>query len=124
MEALKRDDQEHSVPESLRSLFGSIADAFMRGDYSLRDHRIEGVGPIEPATATAIAENVSAYGDSIAPLDASTWERSCYRWMDGHWQVLVDLTTVREPVSDLTLHADLREVSGPLLIEIRSVHVP
>jgi hypothetical protein len=36
----------------------------------------------------------------------------------------VDLTTVREPVSDLTLHADLREASGPLLIEVRSVHVP
>jgi hypothetical protein len=124
MDALKRDDQEHSVPKSLRSLFGSIADAFARRDYSLRDHQIEGVGPIEPSTATAIAENVSAYGDSLAPLDASTWEQSCYRWTDGYWQVLVDLTTVRERVSDLTLHAEMREVSGLLLIEVRSVHVP
>ena len=123
IDGLKRDDQEHAIPESLRSLFSSIAVAFARGDYSLRDHEIEGVAPIEPATAAAIAENVSAYGDSLAPLDASTWERSCYRWMDGHWEVLVDLTTAREPVSDLTLHAHLCDASGPLL-EVRSVHVP
>ena len=123
MDGLKRDDQEHAVPESLRSIFGSIADAFTRGDYSLRDHEIEGVAPIEPATAAAIAKSVSAYGDSLAPLDASTWQRSCYRWMDGHWEVLVDLTTAREPVSDLTLHAHLRDSAG-LLLEVQSVHVP
>ncbi len=123
MDGMKRDDREHSIPESLRSLFQSIADAFALGDYSLRDHQIEGVARIEPSTASAIAENVLAYGDSLAPLDASTWERSCYLWMGGYWQVLVDLTTVHQPVSDLTLHALLRDASGPLL-EVRSVHVP
>jgi len=123
MDGLKRDDQEHAVPESLRHLFCSIADAFARGDYLLRDHQIEGVSPIEPATAAAIAENVSAYGDSLAPLDACTWERSCYRWMDGHWEVLVDLTTTQEPVSDLTLHAHLHDAPGPFL-KVQSVHVP
>lgn len=43
--------------------------------------------------------------------------------MDGYWQVLVDLTTAAEPVSDLTLHAKLYEGNGSRL-EIDSVHVP
>lgn len=119
----KRDDDEHPVPELLRGLFEQVAQAFLEGDFQLLDHHIENVALIEPATAKAIERNVLAYGDGLAPLHPATWERSCYRWMDGHWQVLVDLTTAGEPVSDLTLHAVLRD-SALLLLEVQSVHVP
>jgi len=63
-----------------------------------------------------------AYGEPLAPLNDATWERSVYRWMDGYWQVLVDITTEGEPVSDFTLHAKLFEAGGPRA-EIASVHV-
>jgi len=43
--------------------------------------------------------------------------------MNGYWQLLVDLTTQREQVSDLTLHAKLHDTEPPTL-EIESVHVP
>lgn len=43
--------------------------------------------------------------------------------MDGHWQMLVDLTTEAPPVSDLTLQAKLFDAKGARL-EIASVHVP
>lgn len=42
--------------------------------------------------------------------------------MDGYWQLLVDLSTTREQVSDLTLHAKLYDTE-PLTLEIESVHV-
>jgi len=66
---------------------------------------------------------VSAYGDRLAPLHASTWDHAVYRWMGGYWQFLVDLTTDSEEVSDLTLHVTLRDAEPPTL-EIGSVHVP
>ena len=78
---------------------------------------------MDAATAERIAENVAAYGEPLASLNDSTWERAVYRWMDGYWQVLVDLSTQAERVSDLTLHAKLHEGQGPRL-EICSVHVP
>mgnify|MGYP005984306927 CR=1 FL=1 len=123
MTHLKRDDDEHPVPDHLRGLLEQVAQAFSEGDFQLRDHSIGHVAPIAPATAEAIKKNVLAYGDRLAPLNPATWERSCYRWMDTHWQVLVDLTTAGEQVSDLTLHAILRD-SGGLLLEVQSVHVP
>ena len=119
---LKKDDAEHPVPEPWRSTFRQIASAFAAGDFHLRDRVIDGVAPIDEATAEYIADNVAAYGDALAPLNDATWDHSVYRWMEGYWQMLVDLTTEGEPVSDLTLHAKLYEASGRL--EVDSVHVP
>lgn len=120
---LQKDDQEHPVPEPWRFKFKEIAAAFATGDFQLRYARIDGVKPVERGIAENIAANVPAYGESLAHLNDATWERSVYRWMDGYWQVLVDLTTVGEPVSDLTLHATLDEPDG-CRVTIDSVHVP
>ena len=81
-----------------------------------------GVCEVSPSTANAIAESVSAYGDRLAPLHRSTWGYAIYRWMGDYWQMLVDLTTEGEEVSDLTLHAKLHDTEPPTL-EIESVHV-
>ncbi|HMI20625.1 MAG TPA: hypothetical protein VK533_13890 [Sphingomonas sp.] len=118
-----KDDAEHPIPSEWHATFREIVDAFVAGDYALRDHVIVGVSPIDTSTAASIADNVLAYGDTLAPLNPATWERSIYRWMGGYWQLLVDLTTTRERVSDLTLHAKLYR-TGVTSLEIESVHVP
>jgi hypothetical protein len=118
-----KDDDEHPVPLELHATFHKIAEAFAAGDYALRNHAIAGVRLVDPSTADSIAVAVSAYGDRLAPLHASTWDHAVYRWMGGYWQFLVDLTTDSEEVSDLTLHVTLRDAESPTL-EIGSVHVP
>jgi hypothetical protein len=120
---LKRDEAEHPIPDPWRSTFRQIASAFAAGDFQLSEHRIDGVAPIDAAAAQHIANNIARYGEALAPLNDATWDRSVYRWMDGHWQMLVDLSTEVEPVSDLTLHAKLVEADG-FRLEIDSVHVP
>jgi hypothetical protein len=120
---LRKDDQEHPVPGPWRRKFEEIAAAFATGDFQLRNTRIDGVEPVERGVAEHIAANVAAYGKPLTRLNDATWERSVYRWMDGYWQVLVDLATVGEPVSDLTLHARLDE-PNTCRLTIESVHVP
>ena len=120
--SLARDAQEHPVPVPVRDRVRSIVDAFVEGDLSLEHHPIEGVECVDPRTAAFIARSIAEYGDTLAALDEATWERSCYRWMDGFWEILVDLTTSREAVSDLTLHIKMHDV--PRRIEICSVHTP
>jgi hypothetical protein len=41
---------------------------------SARHHPIDGVRPIDPDTAKWIADNVSAYGEALAPLNEENWE--------------------------------------------------
>ena len=120
---LARDEIERPIPQEWRVTFQEIAAAFATGDFGLKKQPIDGVAPMDEPTSEFIARCVADYGDSIAPLQPATWERSCYLWMDGYWQFLVDLSTEAEEVSDLTLHAILRE-GGDARLEIQSVHVP
>ena len=103
-------------------MFRQIANAFAEGDFQLCDNAIEGVAPVDVTLADFFRESVRSYEDDLAPLNDATWERSFYRWMDGYWQFLVDLTTEQEPVSDLALHAKLDEKTGRS--QLASVHVP
>lgn len=118
-----KDDDEHPIPADLHAAFHKIAEAFASGDYLLRHHPVDGVIPVDPSTAGAIAKNIEAYGDSLAPLNSSTWDHAVYRWMGGYWYLLIDLATEREEVSDLTLHAMVHDIEPPM-IAIQSVHVP
>lgn len=120
---LERNDVEHLVPPEWRIVFHEIADAFVSGDFALQTRIIDRVSPIDQSKAKFIADSISAYGDPVAALRAATWERAVYRWMDGYWQFLVDLTTESEDVSDLTLHATLQD-EDDARIEVQSVHVP
>jgi hypothetical protein len=119
------DGAEHQVPELWRAKFAEIAAAFAAGDFQLCKSHVEGVEPVDQETADHIAGNVAAYVDRLAPLAEATWHRSIYRWTSagGYWEVLVDLSTVSEPVSDLTLHAKVYEADCSRL-KIDSVHVP
>ena len=119
---LAQDEQEHPIPEELRGLFVQIVDALVAGNYSLRAAGLASVEPIDADTVEYIEACITAYGDSLAPLDPAVWERSCYGWQGDHWEMLVDLTTQHQQVSDLTLHASVR--LDPLRVAARSVHVP
>ena len=120
---MMRDDAEHPIPAELRPVYRRIADAFATRDYGLIRNPIEGVQLADSETAVYVAECVEAYGDVLAGLDEGTWERSCYRSIGDHWEALVDLATMHEPVSDLTLHTRIY-LEPELRIVIDSVHVP
>lgn len=80
--------------------------------------------PVSGDTAAWIAGNISAYGETLAPLSDETWERSVYLWTDDHWQAVVDLTTTAGPISDLALHAKLYEAGDDFEVEVYGVYVP
>ncbi|WP_409752510.1 hypothetical protein [Brevundimonas sp.] len=120
---LKKDDGEHPVPDELRHRFRALVSALVSEDFQLSTLAVEGVSPIDADTGGFIAGQVAAYGDGLAPLSDRVWQRSVYRWMDGYWEFVVDLSTVHEPVSDLALHAKLADHQNARL-EVWSVHVP
>jgi hypothetical protein len=120
---LARDDEEHPIPKELRPRFRELVTAFVAGDFELSRHLIDGVAALEADTARFVAGQITAYGDDLAPLCDEVWQRSIYRWMDGHWEFLIDLSTTKETVSDLALHAKLFDFPGAQ-VEVWSVHVP
>ena len=82
------------------------------------------VSPVSEETATQIREYIEDYGEKLIPLQEGTWERSVAMWVGGCWNVVVDLCTESEGVSDLVLHAEVRESEHGYAYEISGVWVP
>ena len=100
-----------------------IADRLVEGDYSLRS-RPPHVAPVDDDLAELIEHQVASYGDELSGLLDETWDRAVYLWMGEHWEVLVDLCTKTEGVSDLGLFVKVFEQAEDFRFQVWSVHVP
>ena len=79
--------------------------------------------PVSPKLADRIARYIAGYGESLVELPEQAWSTSVAHWMDGHWDVLVDLFTASGEC-DLVLSVRVFETAGGYRYEVDAVHVP
>lgn len=120
---LKKKNEELPVPIEWRQVFIDVVEAFKNGDFQL-DDKIKFVNKVSALNAERMAANVTDYGDQLISLSDQTWNFSIYLWMDSYWQVLVDLVTLNEGVSDLVMFVKVRENAGKYCFTIEDIHVP
>jgi len=114
---------QHPVPEEWRDTFREITNRFVNQDYQLRNG-VRGVLPLTQETSSQIAEYIEDYGEILIPLLELTWKTSVVQWLGDRWEVLVDLCTEAEGISDLVLHSFVNEENGEYIIDIHMVYVP
>lgn len=119
----KDESQQIFIPVVWRATFCSIVDALVRGDYSLLNS-IAGVRPLSIDDANRIESNIKNYGCRLVNLPEDTWNTSVCQWMVGYWDVLVDLYTAEEGLSDLVLAVRVYEKNNSFEYEIHMVYVP
>ena len=117
-----KDDEERQIPSAWRVTLTQIVEAFRRGDFVLAG--LANVMPLDPKEAMRISGNISAYGIQLGALPDSTWDTSICPWMDGHWDVLVDLFSSDGDESDLVAFCKVEEKSEQYEFTVDSVHVP
>ena len=119
-ELKKIEGKEQPVPDSWRSALKQIADAFAYGHLPAGD----GIRSIDAEIVEINFGNIRAYPDPTGPLRDESWGTSMCVWMQDHWEVLVDLSTVDGQPSDLVLHAKVFELGGGVEIEPGLIYVP
>lgn len=120
---VRKNALEGPVPSVWRPTLDAIVLRFVHGDYSLNSP-VPGIAPVSGETSREIKTNIRSYGATLVPLKAETWGSSVSIWQGNHWQVLVDLVTEEEGVSDLALSAKVGEVSCGYQFEVYLVYVP
>src|SRR5471030_1211420 len=120
---IKDGKSERPIPTVWRPAFCRIVDAFIKGDYLLKDG-VAGVDAVSEETASHIQSYLSDYGATLKSLPDETWNSSVCIWTGSHWDVLVDLYTNEEGASDLVLSARVTETSHKFKIAIQMVYVP
>lgn len=120
---VKDEGNEFPIPTAWRSVFSRIVEDFVKKDYSLSSG-IAGVSFISNETTNQIKGYIENYGEELIPIPNETWDSSVCVWMDGYWDVLIDLWTAGEGCSDLVLRARVSEVEDGYSIDIGMVYVP
>lgn len=119
----KNEEEELPIPHVWRETFKAIVSAFVKKDYSLTSE-IENVNAVSKETAEQIKEYIEDYGEELIELPNETWDSSVYIYYENYWNVLIDLFTKEEGLSDLVLNAEVRKHNNEYLIDIKLVYVP
>lgn len=110
------------IPTIWRRTLVEIVEAIRLNDYELLDSTSQ-VRKLASSDANRIKKNINDYGCHLATLPENAWQNSICQWMIDYWDVLVDLYTVEEGESDLSLFIRVFEKGDAFEFEIMSVHV-
>jgi hypothetical protein len=121
-DAIKDANSAHPIASAWRPTLREVVNAFVQGDYTLA-HKIAFVAPVSRSSASQMRAYVAQYGESLVALPDKTWTTSVSQWMDGFWEILVDLWTAKGR-SDMVLHAQVFEAKGRFRIKLHAVYVP
>jgi len=119
----KNEEEEGPIPQVWRPIFKDIVKAFVNKDYNLSSG-IKNVNTVSKSTAKQIKEYIEDYGEEIIELPEETWESSVYICYGDYWNILIDLFTKGEGLSDLALNAEVREKDNNYVVDINLVYVP
>ena len=118
-----KDKRQNLVPTAWRNTLSQIVEAFKDGDFVLARGMV-GVRPISIADATGISNAIHDYGAQLTSVPEETWRTSVCQWTGSRWEVMVDLYTVDEGVSDLILHVRVYEEDSDYIFDVHLVYVP
>ncbi|MEP5339716.1 MAG: hypothetical protein ABJL44_13485 [Algibacter sp.] len=119
----KNEEEELPIPHIWRPTFKAIVNAFVEKNYSLSSE-IKNVNPISEETAEQIKEYIEDYGEELIELPNDTWNSSVYICYGNYWNILIDLYTKDEGLSDLVLNTDIREDNNEYIFDIKLIYVP
>jgi hypothetical protein len=119
----KDDSMEHAIPSQWRPVIKGIVDA-LRHNTSFRGEVGILIKELPSSEYERIFRNIQSYGGSLAELPEETWSTSICQWQDGYWELLVDLFTNEDDLSDLALFLKVEEGRDRYIFTIQSVHVP
>lgn len=121
--AVEDDLASHPIATDWRPMFAEVVERFVKGDFSL-SRPVSGVFPVDPDVATHNKDYVTSYGQPLANLIDKVWDSSCAQWMGSHWDIIIDLCTATEGISDLVLTGKVAKVDGKPMFTVGLIYVP
>jgi hypothetical protein len=82
------------------------------------------VNTISDKTAEQIKEYIEDYGEELIELPNDTWDSSVYIYYGNYWNILIDLYTKDEGLSDLVLNTEIREDNNEYIFDIKLIYIP
>jgi hypothetical protein len=101
----------------------AVVERFIKGNFSLSSP-VSGVLPVAPDVARQNKDYITEYGQPLVNLSNDAWNNSCAQWMGKDWDIIVDLCTATEGISDLVLTGKVANVNGKPVFTVGLIYVP
>lgn len=118
VEAQKNADASQPVPNVWRPSLAHLVEVI------LGKHPAEAQSSFADADLTRWRRTIADYGVMIGGVSDESWETSVAQWMDGYWEVLIDLCTPNGARTDLVVFVRVVEDASDYKFSVDSVHVP
>ncbi|MDN3647277.1 hypothetical protein QWY75_13785 [Pontixanthobacter aestiaquae] len=118
----KDGSSELPIPLVWRSDLAKIVEYLISKDSSVIDSL--DFAPISKKNFAYIDQTIDLYGCTLVSLPDESWHTSFYRWMNGFWELWIDLFSLEEGASDLVLVVKVFESDDSYRFEFQSLHVP
>ena len=115
-------EKEQAVPTVWRPVLCEIVDAIRKNTYDFSSAEYE-IDALPEARVNQITNNIKDYGCELDRITDEVWNTSVCRWQNGYWDLLVDLRTKEEGLSDLALVVRVFN-EARFRFEVMSVLVP
>ena len=123
LKPIKDESNEHLIPTSWRAMLIDVINSFVAGDFLL-GQSINFVKSVDNEIALASKAYVADYGEILTVLSDETWETSCAQWMEGYWDIIVDLRTEVEDRSDMIFTGKVSEANDNYVLDVGLIYVP
>ncbi len=121
--SIEDEHASHPIATDWRPMLTAVVERFVKGDFSLSSP-VPGVLPVDPDIAKQNKDYVTEYGQPLVNLSIEVWNSSCAQWIGKHWDIIVDLCTATEGVSDLVLTGKVANVNGNPMFTVGLIYVP
>lgn len=119
----KNDAQELPIPRIWRDILLKIVDAVNSGNFAFREID-PNVQELDDKNAEFIRSYVQGFGVLQFSMPSKAWNSSIYRWMDGYWQLLIDLYSGQGDETDLVLFVRVNEADMNYRFSVQHIIVP
>ena len=120
---LKDLEKEHSIPDVWKDSICEVVIQLTKDNFEL--HNVSEYIALQSSDMAKFnRENVLEYGCCLKALSTECWSRSCYQWQGNYWDLIIDLCTVEEGVSDLVLKGRIYPIVSGYKYEFGMVYVP
>lgn len=116
-------EKEHPIPDDWRDTISQVVTQLCNGNFELANSA-ENISLRSTDLAHINKQNVLDYVSKLTPLLGSSWDRSCCQWMGEHWDLITDLCTHEEGVSDLVLSARVYPLHSGFKFDFGLIYVP
>jgi hypothetical protein len=115
-------DNELPIPNEWRKIIQKIVEEIKNKNYTNLSNLPDVF--VSEKDFDGMCSYLDEYGEELISLPEETWNTSVYLWFESHWELMIDLWTVSEGLSDMIIKIEILKIGANYSFKNLMIYVP